>query len=191
MTIVSPFDNATDDDSPEAEAVATATYSPLPNDDEPLELTWDNVDMVLDEMRPYLLQDGGNVAISEIDGPVVRLELQGECGTCPSSTQTMKMGLERKLMERIPEIQEVVQAMPDSPDLVTEQIDIVLDSVRPFLQVAGGTIDVASITGEGGIQPTVTLKMEGSAASLNSVKLEIAQRLQRHFMISGLRVEWA
>ena len=94
-------------------------------------------------------------------------------------------------MERIPEIQEVVQAMPDSPDLDEEQINIVLDTVRPFLQVAGGTIDVDSITGAGGIQPMVTLKMEGSANSLNSVKLEIAQRLQRHFMISGLRVEWA
>merc|ERR1712032_1177923 len=113
-------------------------------------------------MRPYLLQDGGNVAISEIDGPVVRLELQGECGTCPSSTQTMKMGLERKLKER----------MPESPDLNEDQINVVLDSVRPFLQVAGGTIDVASIAGEGGIQPIITLKMEGSAASLNSVKLE-------------------
>ena len=103
----------------------------------------------------------------------------------------MKMGLERKLKERIPEIQEVVQSLPDSPDLDDEQINIVLDSVRPFLQVAGGTIDIDSISGEGGVQPTVTLKMEGGAASLNSVKLEIAQRLQRHFMISGLRVEWA
>ena len=81
--VVSPFANNTEEnDSPDAEggAVATATseasYTPLPSDDEPLELTWENVDMVLDEMRPYLLQDGGNVAISEIDGPVVRLELQ-------------------------------------------------------------------------------------------------------------------
>merc|ERR1719296_532169 len=150
MTIVSPFANTTEGDSSD-ESVATATYTPLPSDDDVLELTWENVDMVLDEMRPYLLQDGGNVAISEIDGPVVRLELQGECGTCPSSTQTMKMGLERKLRERIPEIQEVVQALPDSPDLNEAQIDVVLDSVRPFLQVAGGTIDVASITGEGGL----------------------------------------
>jgi len=193
MTIVSPFDNndegesSSDDDSLRDEAVATAIASK----DEQLELTWDNVDMVLDEMRPYLLQDGGNVVISEIDGPVVRLELVGECGTCPSSTQTMKMGLEKKLMERIPEIQEVVQALPDTPDLNEEQIDIVLNTVRPFLQVAGGTIDVASITGEGGLQPTVTLKIGGGAASLNSVKLEIAQRLQRHFMMSGLRIEWA
>lgn len=79
MTIVSPFDNneegeQSDEDSG-GEAVATATFSPLPSDDEPLDLTWDNVDMVLEEMRPYLIQDGGNVKISEIDGPVVRLEL--------------------------------------------------------------------------------------------------------------------
>ncbi|KAL3810478.1 hypothetical protein ACHAXA_010172 [Cyclostephanos tholiformis] len=187
MTIISPFDSSED---AVAKSTATATYTPLPSNDEPLELTWENVDMVLEEMRPYLLQDGGNVAISEIDGPVVRLELQGACGTCPSSTQTMKMGLERKLRERIPEIQEVVQSLPDTPDLNEEQINVVLDTVRPFLQVAGGTIDVRSITGEGGLQPTITLKMEGAAASLNSVKLEIAQRLQRHFMISGLRVEW-
>ena len=188
--IISPFDNNAEGDESDGN-VSTATYTPLPSNDEPLDLTWENVDLVLEEMRPYLIQDGGNVAISEIDGPIVRLELQGACGTCPSSTQTMKMGLERKLLERIPEIQEVIQAMPDSPDLDEEQINIVLDSVRPFLQVAGGEIDVDSITGEGGLQPTITLKMKGGAASLNSVKLEIAQRLQRHFMISGLRVEWA
>lgn len=78
MTIVSPFDTTAENDgSAENDtAVATATFTPLPGDEEPLELTWENVDMVLDEMRPYLLQDGGNVAISEIDGPVVRLELQ-------------------------------------------------------------------------------------------------------------------
>ena len=45
--------------------------------------------------------------VSEIDGPVVKLELQGACGSCPSSTMTMKMGLERRLKEKIPEISEV------------------------------------------------------------------------------------
>ena len=39
------------------------------------------------------------MAVTEIDGPVVRLELQGACGSCPSSTMTMKMGLERRLKE--------------------------------------------------------------------------------------------
>ena len=156
----------------------------------PLDLTWENVDMVLDEMRPYLIQDGGNVKIDEIDGPVVRLQLEGACGTCPSSTQTMKMGLERGLRERIPEIQEVIQAMPEGPPLSMEEVDVVLDGVRPFLSVAGGSINCESIAGEGSVQPSVNLKMEGSSASLNSVKLEISQRLQRHFMLAGLKVEW-
>jgi Fe-S cluster biogenesis protein NfuA len=160
------------------------------SDKEQLELTWENVDLVLDDMRPYLIQDGGNVKIDEIDGPVVRLQLEGACGTCPSSTQTMKMGLERGLRERIPEIQEVIQAMPEGPALTSEEIDVVLDGVRPFLSVAGGTINCESIEGESSIQPVINLKMEGSSASLNSVKLEISQRLQRHFMLAGLKVEW-
>jgi Fe-S cluster biogenesis protein NfuA len=115
---------------------------------------------------------------------------KGACGTCPSSTQTMKMGLERGLKERIPEISEVIQQMPEGPDLNEDQINVVLDGVRPFLQVAGGSIDIVSITGEGSVSPCIHLKMGGASASLNSVRLEIVQRLQRYFMLSGLRIEW-
>ena len=75
-----------------------------------LTLTPDNVEQVLDEMRPYLMSDGGNVELVEIDGPVVKLRLQGACGSCPSSTMTLKMGIERRLREVIPEIAEVEQA---------------------------------------------------------------------------------
>ena len=162
---------------------------PPANDEEELPLTEANVEKVLDEMRPYLQSDGGDVKISEIDGPVVKLELVGACGTCPSSSMTMKMGLERKLKERIPEIAEVVQALPDAPTLSTEEVEKVLDGVRPFLSVAGGKISIENITGVGGLQPCVSLKMQGSAAALQSVKLEIMQRVQRQFMLS-LRVEW-
>ena len=77
---------------------------------EALALTPDNVEQVLDEMRPYLMADGGNVELVEIDGPIVKLRLQGACGTCPSSTMTLKMGIERRLKEFIPEISEVEQA---------------------------------------------------------------------------------
>lgn len=128
--IVSPFaaGNASSDsdDALDAAVATTPDVLPPPSEDELLELTFENVDLVLDEMRPYLIQDGGNVRIEEIDGPVVRLQLEGACGTCPSSTQTMKMGLERRLRERIPEIQEVVQAMPEGPELSEEQVDVVL-----------------------------------------------------------------
>jgi Fe-S cluster biogenesis protein NfuA len=75
-----------------------------------LALTSENVEQVLDEMRPYLIADGGNVELVEIDGPIVKLRLQGACGSCPSSTMTLKMGIERRLRESIPEIAEVEQA---------------------------------------------------------------------------------
>lgn len=74
-----------------------------------LALTDENVEKVLDELRPYLMADGGNVELVELDGPVVRLRLQGACGSCPSSAMTLRMGIERRLREFIPEIAEVEQ----------------------------------------------------------------------------------
>jgi len=76
-----------------------------------LALTTENVETTLDEMRPYLMADGGNVELVEIDGPIVKLRLQGACGSCPSSTMTLRMGLERRLKEMIPEIAEVEQVI--------------------------------------------------------------------------------
>jgi Fe-S cluster biogenesis protein NfuA len=74
-----------------------------------LTLTTENVENVLDELRPYLMSDGGNVELVEIEGPIVRLRLQGACGSCPSSAMTLRMGIERKLKEEIPEIDEIEQ----------------------------------------------------------------------------------
>lgn len=76
-----------------------------------MELTPENVEKVLDDLRPYLMADGGNVELVELDGPIVRLRLQGACGSCPSSAMTLKMGIERRLREFIPEIAEVEQAL--------------------------------------------------------------------------------
>ena len=182
--IISPFDRVENDNDDEWE-------SDLGEGDfgDDLPLTAENVEMVLDEMRPYLKADGGDVALAEIDGPIVKLELQGACGTCPSSSMTMKMGLEKRLKERIPEIAEVIQSIPEAPELTEAEVDTVLNTVRPFLAVAGGKISLDSITGIGSLQPCITLKMDGSATSLQSVKVEIMQRIQRHFLQS-LRIEW-
>ncbi|NER32640.1 MAG: NifU family protein [Oscillatoria sp. SIO1A7] len=76
---------------------------------ETLTLTRENVETVLDELRPFLNADGGDVSLVDIEGPIVKLQLQGACGSCPSSTMTLKMGIERKLQEKIPEIAEVEQ----------------------------------------------------------------------------------
>ena len=74
-------------------------------------LTNENVEKVLDELRPFLMADGGNVEVVEIDGPIVKVRLQGACGSCPSSTMTLKMGIERKMRESIPEVSEGVQVL--------------------------------------------------------------------------------
>ena len=79
--------------------------------DETLALTTENVEKVLDELRPFLMADGGNVEIAELDGPIVKVRLQGACGSCQSSTMTLKMGIERKLREMIPEVSEVIQVL--------------------------------------------------------------------------------
>ena len=78
---------------------------------ETMALTLENVEKVLDELRPFLMADGGNVQVVELDGPIVKVRLQGACGSCPSSTMTLKMGIERKMRESIPEVSEVVQVL--------------------------------------------------------------------------------
>lgn len=89
----------------------TSPASPDAPTADPRALTLENVERTLDELRPYLMADGGNVEVVEIDGPVVKVRLQGACGSCPSSTMTLKMGIERKLREAIPEVNEVVQVL--------------------------------------------------------------------------------
>jgi len=70
----------------------------------------DQVQQVLDMVRPALQADGGDVELVDVseDG-VVSVKLTGACGSCPMSTMTLKMGIERTLMQNIPEVKEVVQ----------------------------------------------------------------------------------
>jgi Fe-S cluster biogenesis protein NfuA len=60
------------------------------------------------EVRPALAMDGGDVSFDRFEAGVVYLELQGSCAGCPSSTATLKMGIETRIREAIPEVTEVV-----------------------------------------------------------------------------------
>ncbi|RII26144.1 MAG: hypothetical protein CXR30_17455 [Geobacter sp.] len=70
----------------------------------------EEVEKVLEMVRPGLQADGGDVELIEVteDG-IVKVRLKGACGSCPMSTMTLKMGIERAMKERIPEVKEVVQ----------------------------------------------------------------------------------
>jgi Fe-S cluster biogenesis protein NfuA len=63
----------------------------------------------IEAIRPALQSDGGDIVFNEIDADmVVHVTLVGACGTCPVSTQTLKAGVERIIMDRAPGITEVV-----------------------------------------------------------------------------------
>jgi Fe-S cluster biogenesis protein NfuA len=70
----------------------------------------ERVQEVLNHVRPALQADGGDVELVDVtDDGIVSVRLTGACGSCPMSTMTLKMGIERTLKENIPEVQEVVQ----------------------------------------------------------------------------------
>ncbi|XP_059292600.1 nifU-like protein 2, chloroplastic [Lycium ferocissimum] len=141
-----------------------------------LPLTAENIESVLDEIRPYLIADGGNVALHEIDVNVVKLKLQGTCGSCPSSVVTMEMGIRRRLMEKIPEII-AVESVPDEKaglELNEENIEMVLEELRPYLVgAAGGTLELVAIE-----EPIVKVRITGPGAGVITVRVAVTQKLR-------------
>ncbi len=68
----------------------------------------ERIEEVLNQIRPQLMMDGGNVELVDTDDGTVKVKLTGACGSCPMSTMTLKMGIEKILKREIPEIKEVV-----------------------------------------------------------------------------------
>ena len=69
----------------------------------------DRVHAVIEKIRPVIQMDGGDIRLVNVDDAgKVTVELQGACVGCPGSRMTLKMGVERHLRERVPEVTEVV-----------------------------------------------------------------------------------
>lgn len=66
------------------------------------------VEVVLNQIRPNLVADGGDVELLDVSDGVVRLRLTGACGCCPMASMTLKHGVERVLKEQVPEVKEVI-----------------------------------------------------------------------------------
>jgi Fe-S cluster biogenesis protein NfuA len=90
----------------------------------------ERVQNALDSVRPYLKSHEGGVEIVDVTGGVVTLRLEGNCKGCPSSTATVKLAVERAILERVPEIREVraETAAPARKPLYNECV-IVLDDI--------------------------------------------------------------
>ena len=147
-TIISPFES-------DKEAASAAT--PALDNQQPLELNRENVDKVLDEVRPYLISDGGNVAVHNVDNDTgnVYLVLEGACGSCASSTVTMQMGIERVLREKFEErLGEVIQVDPDNEggdgggkptELTMEAVQVEVRRISQAITAMGGVVRVVSV----------------------------------------------
>lgn len=70
-------------------------------------LTVEQVEAALDEIRPALQDDGGDVSLVRVEGNDVYVRLVGACATCPSATMTLLYGVTRVLQENLPELGEV------------------------------------------------------------------------------------
>jgi Fe-S cluster biogenesis protein NfuA len=68
----------------------------------------------IEKVRPYLKSHGGDVELASVRDGIVRLVLHGSCGSCPSSSLTLKSAVEDALFEAAPDIVEIVAENADS-----------------------------------------------------------------------------
>jgi Fe-S cluster biogenesis protein NfuA len=68
----------------------------------------EDVEKALEEIRPMLQADGGDIELVGIEGNKVKVRLRGACAGCPAASMTLKHGVERVLKQRVPEVEEVV-----------------------------------------------------------------------------------
>jgi Fe-S cluster biogenesis protein NfuA len=68
----------------------------------------DKVQSVLDNIRPSLRADGGDIELVDVKDGVVSVKLKGACAGCPMSTMTLKNGIERILKQELSDIKEVI-----------------------------------------------------------------------------------
>ena len=71
------------------------------------ETLYQRVDRALDQIRPAIRMDGGEVELVEIEEGVAKVRMMGACGGCPMSTMTLKMGIERAIRQAVPEVKAV------------------------------------------------------------------------------------
>ncbi len=158
--VISPFESTNN-------AATKQPSTPTLNDDDdnceilPLfELIIENVDKVLDEVRPYLISDGGNVCVQSVDTETgnIYLQLEGACGSCASSTVTMKMGIERVLREKFGDrLGEVIQVVESGggeggtggggkpSELTTEAVQAEVNRMSAAITAMGGVVRVVTV----------------------------------------------
>ena len=69
---------------------------------------YSNVEKALDEIRPFLMSDGGNIKLLSIEDTIVKVQLEGACKGCSVNQMTLKNGVEATIKKYAPQIEEVI-----------------------------------------------------------------------------------
>jgi len=68
----------------------------------------EKIKMIIDELRPYLMNDGGNIEFIKYENNIVYIKLSGACADCQMIDLTLKEGIEASIKEEVPEVLEVI-----------------------------------------------------------------------------------
>lgn len=139
-----------------------------------VEMTRESVLAALEDVRPLLQADGGDIEVVGIEDGVVSVRLEGACSTCAASSATMKMGVERALQAAFGDaLRGVVQLSSGAGGASTNAaaVDAHLNAVRPAIAAMGGAVEVVSVGGG-----VCTLRYKGPPPFAKGVKDAVKER---------------
>lgn len=140
-------------------------------------LTFENVDEVLNELRPYLISDGGNISVVDVDevAGIVRLRLEGACVSCESSATTMHLGVEKSLRGKFGN-QIVSIAVVDEPgwsDVISfQKCQQALNSIQSVVRAFGASVRLVEVD-----EDEVVLKYSGPANMKSAVERVLREKV--------------
>ena len=132
--------------TPFAQASVHRTMSE--HEDNSAVMTVETVDKALDEVRPYLQADGGDVEVVEVENGRVLLRLQGQCSSCTASESTMSMGIERALRANFgDQLKEVIEVGGGAASVSTSlgTVNAAVGGLRGAIEAYGGTVEVETV----------------------------------------------
>lgn len=104
----------------EEEAIQNEDTAPQDEDDEVLTAIKEILET---RVRPMVQEDGGDIHFIDFQDGVVRLQMQGSCSGCPSSTATLKNGIENMLKHYVPEVEEVISITAEEDPVSKQQFE--------------------------------------------------------------------
>ena len=151
--IVSPFDKSHEVERLDSNTTESSSRVDIRSgmSSSTMELTVENVNKVLDQIRPMLISDGGNVTVHAVDVEERSIEvvLEGACGSCPSSTTTMKMGIEKILKGSFSNLSSITSV--DAKAVLSPNLDFLrlitdtLQKIMPAITSLGGQVVVSDV----------------------------------------------